>query len=268
MTDSIKLSSPATREYWEIPVLFEDEHLLALDKPANVLLSPDRSAPQRVHLMKLLHAGIVEGKPWARQRQLAYLMHAHRLDFETGGVLLLATHKPALIALANLFGSDKPLLSCQVLVHGAPDRSPFEIAAPLAFDPVPPGLARIDRIAGKRSRTRCELLETFSGYSLLQCQPLTGRPHQIRVHLQHHGLPVVGDSAYGGRPLLLSTLKSSFRLKPNRTERPLLSRAALHATQLSFDHPVTGVAVTIKAPLPKDLNVALKYLRRYASVAA
>lgn len=268
MTDSIKLSSPATREFWEIPILFEDEHLLALDKPANVRLSPDRSEPQRVHLMKLLHAGIVEGKPWARQRQLAYLMNVHRLDFETGGVLLLAKNKPALIALANLFGSDKPLLTCQALVQGAPNQASFEIDAPLAFHPVTPGLIQVDRIRGKRSRTRCELLETFSGYSLLQCRPLTGRPHQIRVHLQHHGLPVVGDSTYGGQPLLLSTLKSSFRLKPNRTERPLLSQAALHATQLSFDHPVTGETVTIKAPLPKDLNVALKYLRRYASVSA
>ena len=266
MTDSIKLSSPATREFWEIPVLFEDEHLLALDKPANVLLSPDRSDPQRPHLMKLLHAGITDAKPWARQRQLSYLMHAHRLDFEASGVLLLAKNKPALIALANLFGSDRPLQTWHALVHGAPERTPFEIDAPLALHPMTPGLIRIDRTNGKRSRTRAELLERFSGYSLLQCQPLTGRPHQIRVHLQHHGLPVVGDSIYGGRELLLSTLKSGFRLKPNKTERPLISRVALHATQLSLEHPVTGATVTIKAPLPKDMLVALKYLRRYASI--
>jgi RluA family pseudouridine synthase len=259
------LSSRVTREFWEIPVLFEDEHLLALDKPANVLLSPDRSDPPRPHLMKLLHAGIAEAKPWARQRQLSYLMHAHRLDFEASGVLLLAKSKSVLIALANLFGSDKSLLTCHALVHGAPGPSPFEIDAPLAPHPMKPGFMQVDRHQGKRSRTRCQLLETFTGYSLLQCQPLTWRTHQIRVHLQHHGLPVVGDPAYGGRQLLLSTLKSTFRLKPNQTERPLISRVALHVTQLSLNHPVTGAAVTINAPLPKDLTVALKYLRRYAS---
>ena len=68
-TGTIKLSSPATREFWEIPVLFEDEHLLALDKPAGLLTSPDRYDPQRPNLMKLLHAGIAAGKPWARERQ-------------------------------------------------------------------------------------------------------------------------------------------------------------------------------------------------------
>lgn len=266
MTDFIKLSSPATREFWEIPILFEDDHLLALDKPANVLLSPDRSDPQRPHLMKFLHAGIKDAKPWARQHQVSYLMHAHRLDFETSGVLLLAKSKSALIALANLFGSNKPILTCHTLVHGAPGQTPFEIDAALAPHPARPGLIHVDRVNGKRSRTRCELVETFSGYSLLQCQPLTGRMHQVRVHLQHHGLPVVGDAAYGGRELLLSTLKSSFRLKPNKTERPLITRVALHVSQLSLEHPVTGAAVTINAPLPKDLIVALKYLRRYASV--
>src|ERR1041384_377942 len=81
----IKLSSPATREFWEIPVLFEDAHLLALDKPAGLLTSPDRYDPERPNLMGLLHAGIAAGKPWAVERGLNYLSNAHRLDFETSG---------------------------------------------------------------------------------------------------------------------------------------------------------------------------------------
>jgi RluA family pseudouridine synthase len=264
--ESIKLSSPATREFWEITVLFEDGALLALDKPAGLLLQPDRSDPQRPSLMKLLHTGIAEKKPWAQQRLLSYLMPAHRLDFETGGVLLFAKNKSTLVALANLFGSNCPLLTCHALVHGRPTGAAFEVDVPLAPHPAQAGLVRVDRTRGKRSQTRCELLETFSGYSLLQCRPLTGRAHQIRVHLQHHGLPVVGDSVYGGKPLLLSTLKPGFYLKPQRTERPLLARAALHAAQLAFEHPQTGAPVTIEAPQPKDLRVALKYLRRYAGV--
>jgi 23S rRNA-/tRNA-specific pseudouridylate synthase len=92
----IKLSSPATREYWEVPVLFEDESLLALDKPAGLLTSPDRYDPLRPNLMKLLHAGIAAHKPWAREWNLSYLSNAHRLDFETSGVILLAKSKPVL----------------------------------------------------------------------------------------------------------------------------------------------------------------------------
>ena len=105
MAAVIKLSSPATREYWEIPVLYEDDYLLALDKPSGLLTSPDRYDPARPNLMKLLHAGIAAQKPWARERNLAYLSNAHRLDFETSGVILLAKTKAVLVALADLFGS-------------------------------------------------------------------------------------------------------------------------------------------------------------------
>jgi 23S rRNA pseudouridine955/2504/2580 synthase len=102
----------------------------------------------------------------------------------------------------------------------------------------------------------------------LKCQPLTGRTHQIRAHLRHAGYPIVGDALYGGRPLLLSRLKSEYRLKPDRTERPLISDAALHAEQLTLPHPITGAMTTITAPWPKDLTVAVKYLRRYAGGSA
>src|SRR5258708_24529841 len=109
MSDVIKLSSPATREFWEIPVLFEDEHLLALDKPAWLLTSPDRYDPQRPNLMKLLHGAIAQNKPWTRPRSLTYLMNAHRLDFETSRALLLAKNNPVLIPLATPFARGNPV---------------------------------------------------------------------------------------------------------------------------------------------------------------
>ena len=123
----------------------------------------------------------------------------------------------------------------------------------------------VDRKHGKKSRTRFEVREPFQNYTLLQCQPLTSRAHQIRVHLQHAGFPVVGDATYGGRELLLSALKSEYRLKPNRTERPLIRTSALHVERLEFIHPVTSETIGIEAPWTKDLTVAIKYLRRYAS---
>ena len=143
--------------------------------------------------------------------------------------------------------------------------APFEINAPLAPHPVNVGLTRVDREHGKKSCTRFEVREFFQGYTLVQCQPLTDRTHQVRVHLQHAGFPVIGATTYGGRELLLSALKSEYRLKPNRTERPLIRTAALHVERLEFIHPATSETMGIDAPWTKDLTVAIKYLRRYAS---
>jgi 23S rRNA pseudouridine1911/1915/1917 synthase len=261
---TIKLSSPATGGFWEIPILFEDDHLLALDKPAGLLTSPDRYDPQRPNLMKLLHAAIAAGKPWARERNLSYLMNAHRLDFETSGVILLAKDKPTLVALANLFGSEKPLKKYVTLVQGAPEKDEFEVDAKLASHPVKIGLMRVDPKNGKKSKTRFAVLETFSDYTLFRCEPLIGRTHQIRVHLRHAGMPIVGDELYGGKKLWLSRLKRDYRLKPGREERPLISRVALHAEELTLPHPATGEILKITAPWPKDLKVAVKYLRQFA----
>jgi RluA family pseudouridine synthase len=265
VSEAIKLSSPATREFWEIPVLLEDEHLLALDKPSHLLTSPDRTDAQRPSLMKLLHAGIERGAPWAKARGLSYLMYAHRLDFEISGVLLLAKTKPVLVALANWFGAEAPGKNHVALVQGAPLQDSITVEAKLAPHPVDIGSMRVDDKGGKRSRTQFEVREKFSGYTLMKCQPLTDRPHQIRVHLRHVGLPIVGDALYGGSPLLLSRLKSEYRLKPSKTERPLIARPALHAEEFTLPHPIAGTTITITAPWPKDLTVAVKYLRRYAN---
>jgi RluA family pseudouridine synthase len=255
---AIKLSSPATREFWEIPVLHEDEHLLALDKPAGLLTSPDRYDAERPNLMRLLHEGIATGKPWARERQLAYLSNAHRLDFETSGVILLAKNK--------LFGTEKPEKKYLALVRGEPLETHFVVEVKLAPHPVKIGMMRADFKGGKHSKTVFDVLENFPrcGYALLQCQPLTGRTHQIRVHASHVSLKIVGDELYGGKPLWLSRLKSDYRLKPGKEERPLLARVALHAEELKLNHPVTNEPVTITSPMPKDFKVALKYLRQYA----
>ena len=264
MSTAIKLSSPATREFWEIPVLFEDEHLLALDKPVGLPVSADRDDLIRPNLMKLLHSAIADGKPWARERGLNYLMNAHGLDFETSGVILLAKDKPTLVALTDLFGSEKPLQKYVALVRGAPRENNFEADARLAPHPVRPGFMHVDLANGKKSKTRFEVLEQFSGYALLKCEPLTSHTHQIRVHLCHARMPIVGDKLYGGKPLWLSRLKPDYRLKPGHEERPLLSRVALHSEELNIPHPVTGATVTITAPWPKDLKVAVKYLRQFA----
>ena len=123
---------------------------------------------------------------------------------------------------------------------------------------------RVDQRGGKHSKTKIAIRERFAGYTLVEALAFTHRPHQVRAHLRHIGLPVAGDAAYGGKSLLLSQLKPEYRLKPNRTERPLLSQPALMAEKLSFTHPITGRPITVVAAMPRLLTVALKYLRRYA----
>lgn len=262
----IKLSSPSTKEFWEIGVVYEDEHLLAIDKPACLLTSPDRYDPDRPNLMRLLHSGIADGKPWAVARGLSYLSNAHRLDFETTGVLLLAKSKPVLVALANLFSTDKPRKVYAAIVEGAAPTPQFVVDAGLSPQASRPGLMRIDNKRGKRSRTEFEVEIAFRRYTLLICRPITGRTHQIRVHLQSVQLPICGDGVYGGSPLKLSSLKRRYSIREGEIERPLISTLALHAETLSLDHPVTGVPLEIHAPRPKTMRVAIKYLRQYGGL--
>src|SRR5881394_305005 len=140
----IKLSAPETREFWAIPVLWEDVRLLALDKPSGLLTSPDRYDPRRPNLITLLHRGIARGAAWARERQLGYLANANRLDFEASGVVLLAKDKPALIALANQFGVEQANKTYVALARGDPPQDAFAINAKLAGDAARLGLMRVD----------------------------------------------------------------------------------------------------------------------------
>jgi RluA family pseudouridine synthase len=264
VSPTIKLSSPATREFWEIPVLFEDAHLLALDKPSGLLVSPDRHDATRPNLTTLINTAITEKKPWVRERNLDYLTNAHRLDFETSGVLLFAKNKPTLVALADLFGSEKPVRHFTALAWGNPPETEFTVEARLALHPLKIGQMCVSSQEGKRAHTDFAVQEQFSDWCRLRATPHTERIHQIRVHLKHAGFPLVGDEIYGGKKLWLSRLKKDFRLKPGREERPLLGRTALHAEEISLPHPVTNELVTIQSEWPKDLKVAVKYLRQYA----
>jgi 23S rRNA-/tRNA-specific pseudouridylate synthase len=151
------------------------------------------------------------------------------------------------------------------LVNGGPIENEFTVDAKISQHPAKPGLMRIDPRYGKKASTRFRVLEKFRNHTLLQCEPLTVRTHQIRIHLRFARLPIVGDSLYRGAPLKLSQLKRRYTVKTGETERPLIPRVALHAETLTIPHPVTGETVTIKSPWPKDFSVAVKYLRRYAS---
>ena len=238
---------------------------MALDKPAGLLTAPDVESPDRPSLMGLLHKGIAEAKPWARDRGLSYLMFPQPFAAAQDGVLLLAKSKTVLSALADLFGSEQPIVSFVTLVRGSPAEDCFSIDAKLAPHPARPDLVVVDPRKGKRARSNFEVVERFDGWTLVKGVPLTWRRNQLRAHLAHARLPLAGDDLYRGKPLWLSSLKPNYHLKPNHTERPLIGAPCLHAGQLNLTHPITGQALRIQSPWPRDLLVALKYLRKYAS---
>ncbi len=234
-------------------VLYEDEFLLAIDKPAGLPVAPDRWNPERPNLMKYLHETLGPA-----------IANVHRLDAGTTGVFLCTKTRPALTALARDFEHGRVRKLYLALVRGSPSESSFTIDLPLAPDPVRPGRMCVSREGGRPAETLATVLARWRGYACIEAEPRTGRTHQIRVHLAARGCPIIADSFYGGGGgLLLSTLKSGYKFK-DRPERPLIRRLALHARRLEITHPVTGAALAIEAPLPKDFTVSLKYLDRFA----
>jgi RluA family pseudouridine synthase len=261
----IKLSSPTTRDFWEIPVLFEDDDLLVIDKPAAVAISPDPNHSDRPCLSALIHAGISDGKPWATSRNLSFLAAAHQLDSESSGVLLFAKSEPMREQLANLFATGQPLVEYVTLVRDAPKDGLFEVSAKIAADPKKPGYMKIDPQDGRKASTQFEAVEKFRAWTLLRCRPLTQEPHQIRIHLSEIRHPIAGDFKYGGKPLWLSSFKQDYRLKPGKKERPLISSPILHAEKLTIPHPKTGTEIVVESPWPRDLKTAVKFLRLHAA---
>jgi len=247
----------------EVEVVFEDNDLMALSKPAGLLNAPDRWDKTRENLMGLLHAGIHLKRPWAQSRGLNYVANAHRLDAGTSGVALLALNKPALMNLARQFNDQHPRKTYLALIEGTLADDTVEVDLPLAPSLVQPGFSVVDRGNGKKAVTRFTRLETFKKYSLIKAEPDTERLHQIRIHLKAIGCPLVADADYGtGFPLLLSQLKRDYRMKAEG-ERPLMARPALHAAGIEIRHPRTGALLLIEAAQPKDFVVSIKYLQKF-----
>ncbi|MCC7517961.1 MAG: RluA family pseudouridine synthase [Verrucomicrobiae bacterium] len=235
------------------PVLFEDEHLLAFDKPSGLLSAPDRWDKEATHLVAL-----------AQVRYGPEAFNVHRLDRETTGVILFAKAREPLTRAARLFAEGKVRKRYLALVRGRLPRDEMTVDRPIASDPSRPGRMRLSLRYGRPAATELRALEKWRSGSLIEAFPKTGRTHQVRLHLASVGCPLLADPLYAdGQPLLLSKLKSGYKFKKDAEERPLLARAALHAESLELPHPVTGEPLTIRAPLPKDFEIALKYLRRF-----
>ena len=239
------------------PVIYEDDWLIAFDKPSGLPVAPDHWDKSQEHLMGLVH-----------RRLSPQIANAHRIDRDTSGVLLCAKTLEALRAVRELFDTHRVDKGYLALTRPAPAEDRGSIVVAISPDGRRPGRMRATRDAreGKDCRTDYEVLERSSGgrWALVRLRPLTDRTHQVRVHLAYLGCPILCDALYGdGAPLRLSELKHGY--KPKGPERPLIGRLALHAESLLLPHPATGVPLAITAPLPADFALALKQLRRWAA---
>ncbi len=217
---------------FELPILFSDEQLLAVDKPAGLPTLPDgydKSAPCLVNLLK---------------QQVGRVWVVHRLDKDTSGVILLARSAAVHRALNIAFDSRAVAKIYHAIVIGVPSWGEDLIDLPLRPDGDRRHRTVIDRQRGKPAVTRLRVIERFGQLTLIEARPETGRTHQIRAHLAAIDLPLAGDALY------------------NSKDAPaLIARTALHACTIELEHPVTHQLLHVEAPHPPDFTQALLQLR-------
>lgn len=222
-----------------LDVIYEDEHLLVVNKPAGMVVHPGSGHPQGTLVNALLahYPPIREVGPEDRAGIV------HRLDKETSGALVVAKRQPVLEALQQQFRNREVEKTYLALVSGQVKPPEGIIEVPIGRDPTDrQRMAPVPE--GKYARTRYRVVRRFRRHTLLEAHPYTGRTHQLRVHLSWLGHPVVGDADYGPR-----------------RQRLLKDRHFLHASRLRFTHPVTGEEMTFLAPLPPELDEVLRRLR-------
>jgi 23S rRNA pseudouridine955/2504/2580 synthase len=254
--DEAKAAAVPAREF---PVLFEDEHVLAINKPAGVA----------VHGGSGVSFGVIEQLRRARPDS-RFLELVHRLDKETSGILLIAKKRSALVALQDFFRHRQAHKTYAALVIGDwPDRKKVIDVALHKFLTAE-GERRVKAVKGdddegRRSITLVKVLQRYEGFSLLDVTIKTGRTHQIRVHLSHEGHPIVGDEKYGDFALNKALSRGPGAEAVNGVSRAKLNegrfeRMFLHARYLRLPHPVTGEDIVLEAPLPPECNNLLSAL--------
>jgi len=232
----------------EESILFEDENLLAINKPYGYSSLSDRSNPEN-GLLNILRSTNPD------------LQACHRLDKETSGIWLLAKNKESYRKVSLLFQNRQIRKVYHAVSNGIQQFSWKEVDIPILK--LENGIAKISA-AGKESITFFNTIETFRHATYIECVPITGRMHQIRVHLAFLKSPIVSDEKYGGKPIFLSEIKRGYRLSKEESEQPIMQRVALHAYSMEFSYKNEQI-LKIVAPLPKDISVLIKQLRQFDS---
>jgi len=225
-------------------IIFEDDHFMVVNKPPYMATLEDRNSPHNLQAMAKQHN--------------ENLSACHRLDKETSGAVLFAKSAEAYRHASLQFEHRKIVKVYHAFVDGLHTLENELVDLPIL--PLKKGIAVVEYRKGKESSTTFSTLEIFKRHTLIECKPLTGRMHQIRVHLAKKNAPIINDELYGGEVLFLSSLKRNYKLKSETEEQPLIKRFALHAKKLIFENFIEQI--TVDADYPKDIAVLYKQLRK------
>lgn len=224
-------------------ILWEDKDFFVLNKPPFLSTLQDRNDP--VNLLGI-------AKQYSSDAQAC-----HRLDKDTSGAIAFAKNPEAYRHLSMQFEHREVSKIYHAVVDGIQNFKDELVDAPILK--MDDGIAKISKREGKPAQTYFTSLRSYRFHTLVECRPVTGRMHQIRVHLAFLKAPITGDEQYGGKPFFLSSVKRGFNLKKATEEQPLINRMALHAYALEFTN-LTGEKVRVEAPYPKDMQALIRQL--------
>ena len=231
-------------------IIFENNDYILINKPPHIASLDERQADNSQSILRL-------AKEYSDDAQLC-----HRLDKETSGVLAIAKNPAAYRHLSMQFEHRQLEKRYHAVVNGTHDFEMISVYLPIAMKRDGTMVA-IDRQKGKEADTIFNTMKVYRNHTLVECMPITGRMHQIRIHLVCLKAPIVCDPTYGGEMIYLSDLKRKFNLKKETEEQPLIKRVALHAHSLTF-RLLNEEIIKIEAPYPKDFEVLVKQLDKFS----
>lgn len=235
----------------DIKVIYEDDRIIALNKPAGMLTLPDRFDRNAKSLVRILES-IYEN-----------IFVVHRIDKDTSGLIIFAKDAYSHKFLNNQFMEHSLSKVYHAIIRGVFNYEELEVDIPIRANPAGHG-GMIPSARGKYALTILRPLEKYRLASLVECNLITGRQHQIRVHTSTIGYPLLIDPIYSGvSEFYLSSIKKRFNLRKNEEEIPVMKRLTLHAAYMKFEHP-DGKEMKLEAEYPKDMDVLIKLLRKYA----
>ena len=230
-------------------ILFENDDVIVVNKPPFISSLDEREGGE-INMLRL-------AKQYSPDAQIC-----HRLDKETSGALIIAKNPGAYRSISMQFEHRQVKKVYHAVIEGTHVFEQLFIDLPILN--VGKGNVTISKQDGKRAETWFQSLKYFKHYTLVECRPVTGRMHQIRIHLATQRASIAGDEMYKGKPVFLSALKRKYHLGKDQEELPIMKRFALHAFEVTFNL-LDGNPITIHAPYPKDFETLLKLLEKFDS---